>query len=128
MIKSKDGTIFVNTDVEAKQCADDEGVTTEYNRLEELIKNKTEEIQSRFREKNRNYLNKIEAVDHPAHYADGRKYEPIDVIEDWELGFCLGNTVKYISRAGRKNDAVEDLKKAMWYLQREIERRSEKRE
>lgn len=64
----------------------------------------------------------MNAVDHPSHYAEGRKYEPIDVIEDWELGFCLGNAVKYISRAGRKNDAVEDLKKARWYLDREIER------
>jgi len=64
----------------------------------------------------------MNAVDHPSHYAEGRKYEPIDVIEDWELGFCLGNAVKYISRAGRKNDALEDLKKARWYLDREIER------
>lgn len=36
-------------------------------------------------------------------------------------GFCLGNTVKYIARAGKKGDRVEDLKKALWYLQREIE-------
>lgn len=64
----------------------------------------------------------MNAVDHPSHYAEGRRYEPIDVIEDWELGFCLGNAVKYISRAGRKNDALEDLKKARWYLDREIER------
>ena len=50
-------------------------------------------------------------VNHPSHYAEGRKYEPIDVIEDWELDFCLGNAVKYISRAGRKSDELEDLKK-----------------
>lgn len=70
-------------------------------------------------------------IDHPAHYAQGRKYEPIDVIEDWELGFSLGNAVKYISRAGRKQDyaeqdqlikTIEDLKKSAWYLNREIER------
>ena len=61
-------------------------------------------------------------INHPSHYAEGRKYEPIDVIEDWKLGFCLGNTVKYISRAGRKGDALEDLKKAAFYLNREIER------
>lgn len=61
-------------------------------------------------------------IDHPSHYAEGRKYEPIDVIEDWELGFCLGNAVKYISRAGRKDPSthVEDLKKAIWYIEREI--------
>ena len=60
-------------------------------------------------------------VNHPSHYADGRKYEPIDVIHDWELNFNLGNTVKYISRAGRKDDIVQDLEKAKFYLDAEIE-------
>lgn len=62
-------------------------------------------------------------VNHPSHYAEGRKYEPIDVIEDWELGFNLGNTIKYISRAGRKdkNKEIEDLEKALFYLKRQIE-------
>jgi len=59
-------------------------------------------------------------VECPSHYIEGRAYEPIDVIEDWKLDFCLGNAVKYISRAGRKNDEVEDLKKALWYIQRRI--------
>ena len=51
-------------------------------------------------------------------------YEAIKVIEAWDLGFCLGNTVKYIARAGKKDpDAeLEDLKKARWYLDREIAR------
>lgn len=61
-------------------------------------------------------------VEHPSHYAEGRKYEPIDVINDWELNFNLGNTIKYISRAGRKDNAVEDLKKAKYYLDYEIKR------
>lgn len=64
-------------------------------------------------------------IDHPNHYTEGRKYEPIDVITDWELNFALGNTVKYISRAGRKGESdklLEDLKKAQWYLSYEIER------
>ncbi len=61
-------------------------------------------------------------INHPDHYAKGRKYEPIDVIEDWQLGFCLGNCVKYISRAGRKDNTLEDLEKAKWYLDREISR------
>lgn len=66
-----------------------------------------------------------EHVNHPAHYGGGdNPYEAIKVIEAWELGFCLGNTVKYISRAGKKGDALEDLRKAQWYLSREIERRS----
>lgn len=61
-------------------------------------------------------------VNHPSHYAEGRRYEPIDVIEDWELDFHLGNAVKYISRAGRKGDAREDIKKAAWYLNRWLEK------
>ena len=64
---------------------------------------------------------KKEMVDHPKHYNMG-KYEVIDVIEDWELGFNLGNTVKYISRAGHKDNILQDLKKALWYLDREIKR------
>lgn len=70
---------------------------------------------------------KKEQVNHPNHYAQGRKYEPIDVITDWELGFNLGNTVKYISRAGRKDDAIQDLEKALFYLQYEINRLKNKK-
>lgn len=63
-----------------------------------------------------------EAVNHPAHYGGaGNPYEAIKVIEAWGLDFCLGNTVKYISRAGKKDALLQDLKKAAWYLQREIE-------
>ena len=62
-----------------------------------------------------------EMIDHPSHYNQG-KYEAIDVIEDWQLNFNLGNTIKYISRAGHKDDIVQDLKKALWYLEREIKR------
>ena len=62
-----------------------------------------------------------EMIDHPKHYNMG-KYEAIDVIEDWNLGFNLGNTIKYISRAGHKDDIIQDLKKALWYLIREINR------
>lgn len=82
-----------------------------------------------------------EAVDHPAHYGGKENpYEAIKVIEAWELGFCLGNTVKYMARfasAYRRlpegtapQDArailrslrIQDLKKARWYLDRQIER------
>ena len=62
-----------------------------------------------------------EMINHPSHY-NMVKYEAIDVIEDWQLNFNLGNTVKYISRAGHKDDIVQDLKKALWYLEREIKR------
>lgn len=62
-----------------------------------------------------------EAVDHPAHYGGkDNVYEAIKVIEAWGLGFCLGNAVKYLARAGKKGSRVEDLRKARWYLDREI--------
>jgi hypothetical protein len=67
-------------------------------------------------------------VDHPKHYGGKDNiYEAIKVIEAWELGFCLGNVVKYISRAGKKGitTKVEDLEKAKWYLDREIEKLKE---
>ena len=65
-----------------------------------------------------------EAVNHPQHYGGAdNPYEAIKVIEAWQLGFCLGNTVKYISRAGKKDDVLQDLKKARWYLDREISNR-----
>lgn len=65
-----------------------------------------------------------EAINHPAHYGGDTTYEAIKVIEAWGLDFCLGNAVKYISRAGKKDSAklIEDLKKSAWYLNREIER------
>lgn len=64
-----------------------------------------------------------QAVDHPAHYGGAENtYEAIKVIEAWELGFNLGNVIKYISRSGKKGSKLEDLKKAQWYLNREIEK------
>jgi len=61
-----------------------------------------------------------EEVHHPRHYVEGRKHEPIDVIEDWQLSFHLGCVLKYLSRAGRKGDRLIDLEKARWYLDRAI--------
>lgn len=69
---------------------------------------------------------KSEQIDHPNHYGGaGNPYEAIKVIKAWHLPFTLGNTVKYISRAGKKekdgnDNRIEDLKKALWYLQYEI--------
>jgi len=59
-------------------------------------------------------------VNHPKHYNQG-KFEVIDVIEDWNLGFSLGNAVKYIGRCEHKGNKVEDLEKVIFYLNREIE-------
>lgn len=64
-----------------------------------------------------------EKVDHPKHYTYGN-IETIEVIEDWNLGYNLGNVLKYIARADHKGNPVEDLKKARWYLEREIGLRS----
>lgn len=58
----------------------------------------------------------------PEHYVAGRHFEPHLVIEDWDLNFNLGNVLKYISRAGRKDDILIDLKKARQYLDFEIAR------
>lgn len=64
---------------------------------------------------------KKEKVNHPPHYGGAdNPYETVKVIEAWGLGFNLGNTLKYISRAGKKGAPLEDLQKARWYLDREI--------
>ncbi len=62
-----------------------------------------------------------DSVEAPSHYKTlGDTYEPINVIEAWESGFHIGNTIKYLARAGHKGSRLEDLKKARWYLDREI--------
>lgn len=61
-----------------------------------------------------------DVVSHPAHYCYS-KYEPRKVIRDWGLNFNLGNVVKYVARAGRKDDILQELKKARQYLDFEIE-------
>lgn len=63
-----------------------------------------------------------DAVDHPKHYNSG-KIEVIEAIEDWKLDYHLGNAVKYLARAGKKDPSkfTEDLEKAIWYVRRKIE-------
>ena len=63
----------------------------------------------------------------PAHYVAGRKYEPWDVIADWNLDYFTGNALKYIARAGRKpgSDMANDLLKAMRYLEKRISQLTE---
>ncbi|UDL16826.1 hypothetical protein SEA_ATUIN_163 [Arthrobacter phage Atuin] len=73
-------------------------------------------------------ITKNDPVNHPTHYtnhpAKCKCGEPIECIQITEhMGFNLGNTVKYVWRCDLKKDAIEDLKKARWYLDREIERR-----
>jgi hypothetical protein len=62
-----------------------------------------------------------DSVEHPQHYTFGG-VEVIDAIEAWALGFHLGNVVKYVARAAHKGNHLEDLRKARWYLDREIQR------
>jgi hypothetical protein len=84
-------------------------ITTKHPTQEEII------------EFNREESRKNEMVDHPNHYGgESNPYEAIKVIESWGLGFNLGNAIKYISRAGKKLDILEDLEKASWYINREI--------
>ena len=65
----------------------------------------------------------MDVVNHPPHYTDHPSgIECIQITE--HMNFCLGNAVKYIWRADLKDDAIEDLKKAVWYINREIARRT----
>ena len=61
-----------------------------------------------------------EQVNHPSHYQQG--IEPIEVIESWDLNFHLGNVIKYTLRAPYKENMIQDLEKAKWYLERELQR------
>lgn len=63
----------------------------------------------------------MDNVKHPSHYCEGRKYEPKDVIRDWGCNFNIGSAIKYLSRAGRKDDTIQDLKKAIQFIQFEID-------
>jgi hypothetical protein len=66
----------------------------------------------------------MDNVNNPDHYGGAENpYEAIKVIEAWGLGFCLGNVLKYIARNEKKRVPIEDLKKAAWYLNREIQNR-----
>ena len=65
-----------------------------------------------------------EQVDHPSHYNQG--IEAIDIIESWDLNFSLGNAIKYILRSAYKGKQIEDLEKARWYIDREINRLKDK--
>ena len=66
-------------------------------------------------------------VNHPSHYISNGM-ESIDVIEAFELNFNLGNVIKYTLRAKKKGNMLQDLKKALWYLNREIETNEPKNE
>jgi len=62
----------------------------------------------------------IDNINHPTHYTQSA-IQPIEVIGAWKLSYCLGNTIKYIARADHKGNKLEDLQKARWYLNKELE-------
>ena len=69
---------------------------------------------------------KKEAVNHPAHYNGDSDYECIKVLEAWcpkeeVLGFCRCSAIKYLCRSGKKDEVVQEWKKAAWYIQKGIE-------
>ena len=66
-------------------------------------------------------VEKKELVNHPKHYRPGT-YEVIKVIEAWDLNFNIGNAVKYLGRLGKKDKPKQEIQKAIWYLQRELEK------
>jgi hypothetical protein len=67
----------------------------------------------------------MDKVNHPKHYGGkDNPYEAIKVIEAWNANFNLGNVLKYISRCGKKDREIQELEKAAWYLNREIENRN----
>jgi hypothetical protein len=84
-------------------------IDTDITRINERVKRILEE-----------HNTKPDLVHHPAHYCYS-KYEPKDVIRAWELNFNLGSAVKYIARAGRKDDILQELNKAKQFLEFEIE-------
>jgi len=67
-------------------------------------------------------MQKKEMINHPEHYLKESGFEVIDVIEAWDLNFSLGNALKYIARAGKKDPEKQkqDLEKAVWYIERTI--------
>jgi hypothetical protein len=105
------------------------GWSTFYAELDKYIDAKIDsrpDFNIKFSEKFLQDMGKVGAsnVNHPTHYGgEDNPYEAIKVIEAWDLGFNLGNVVKYLSRAGKKGNTLEDLRKAAWYLQREIQNR-----
>lgn len=67
----------------------------------------------------------MDQVDHPKHYNTG-KFEVIDVIEDWKLDFNSGNALKYLARHEHKGNPIQDIEKAIWYLNRRLQKLKEK--
>lgn len=117
----REGTLTVMDESEIDKLVKLPNITIERNNID-AIKVTVKENDANVLKHDNSSDVKSNAVNHPSYYQG--KIEVIDFIEDKKLGFNLGNCVKYISRAGKKNPdkRIEDLKKARWYLDREISR------
>ena len=100
---------------------DERGQISQLVNLQKQIREEIQEKDLYGMRKVAKQITEREMVNHPDHY-QGNKFEVIDVIEDYDLGFSLGNAIKYILRADNKGNRKQDLKKAIWYIQREIDR------
>ena len=87
---------------------------------QELTRSQNIEIANKYLNK-KNETIPTDNVNNPTHYNTGT-IEVIEVIEDWKLNFNLGNAIKYIGRCEHKNNKEEDIKKAIWYLERELKK------
>lgn len=116
-----EGTVYVvEMKIEDRYILKDKTLGLYFGVSREEVENSAEPIENQKEETNMQKTNVSNAVEHPSYYQG--KIEVIDFIEDKGLGFNLGNSIKYIARAGKKNPEklLEDLKKARWYLDREI--------
>ncbi len=112
LLKLRDAPVPLQmTEGQEKAYIDWHGSEERRKMLEAAIASLTEGIDPPANEIPVNWVN-------PPHYK-GKRFESIDIIEDFDLGFHLGNAIKYILRAGKKGDKVLDLRKAIWYLERE---------
>lgn len=95
-----------------------------YNPFKELLTelNKNKMLAGPIKYKGIMKNEEVDLVNQPPHYKSKGGIESIDVIESFELGFNLGNVVKYILRADKKGNKKQDLEKAQWYLNREVEK------
>lgn len=112
--KAKKPSRIVEEVTEMKKVLDELDKTKEEEKANSLVSDWFDRAYEKYQ---------ADLVNHPAHYKAGG-IETIDFIEAKDLNYRLGNVVKYVSRAGKKDsDPIQDLEKAAWYLQREIDAR-----
>jgi len=99
---------------------DERGQISQLVNLQKQIREEIQEKDLYGARKVAKQITEREMVNHPDHYQGSGGMEVIDIIENYDLGFSLGNAIKYILRSNKKGSANQDLKKAIWYIQREI--------